>query len=221
VAINPATGLTDKQESFCHEFLKDFNATAAYQRAGYRASEATARKNASRLLTKGNVQAYLSELRSRVSRRAEVTLERTLQEMGRVAFSDITDMLSFDGAGVTFKDSADLPADVTAAIESVSSQTTVTKVGSQEETRVTMKAKLHNKVAALNFLADFFGIRDDFNKARATLKRYGLLLVEDSDSDTGWRVTQLDANRATADDDAATDDAIAAFSEAISPPEGE
>lgn len=199
--------LTGKQQRFCYEYLIDFNATAAYQRAGYRTKGHGASVEASRLLQKPKIQAYLSQLRSRVSRNAEVTLERTLQEIARVAYSNITDVLSFDGTGVIFRDSAELPEDVTAAIASISSQSITT----EGETRVTMRAKMHNKVAALNFLADFFGIKDDFNKARATLRRYGLLLVEDVEAPAGWRVDAYDP----AADERDSEAAIEAFSEAI------
>ncbi|MGB3612395.1 MAG: hypothetical protein WBA10_01285, partial [Elainellaceae cyanobacterium] len=87
-----------------------------------------------------------------------------------------TDVLSFSQDGVELKDSAELSADVTAAIASIS------------QTPRGLRLKMHDKMAALSLLADFFGIRDDFNKARATLKRYGLAMVEDSSSETGWKL---------------------------------
>jgi phage terminase small subunit len=219
VAANPKTGLTDKQERFCEEFLKSFNATEAY-RTVYRCSQKAAESGGSRSLRNGKVQRYLSVLRSRVSRKAEVSLERTIQELARVAYSDITELLSFDSEGVTFRDSKTLPKDTTAAIESISSQTTVTRQGSQEETRVTLKAKLHNKMAALSQLMEFHGAKDEFNKARKALKRYGLLLLEDDDSESGWRVELASTSADTSDEDA-VEHAIAAFSEAIEPPESE
>ena len=188
MARNPATGLTDKQQRFCEEYLRDFNATAAYLRAGYSGNTTTARQNGSKLLTNTNIQAYLSTLRQRVGDRAEVTLERTMQEIARLAFSDITTALTFDENGVKFKSSTQLPKDVRAAIASVSSTETAREFRGETEIKVTYSMKMHNKVAALNLLADFFGIRDDFNKARATLKRYGLALVEDLGSELGWRL---------------------------------
>lgn len=54
--------LTDKQQKFCREYLKnyDFNATQAYINAGY--NPKSARSNASRLLQNEYVQAYLKEI---------------------------------------------------------------------------------------------------------------------------------------------------------------
>ena len=188
MARDPSTGLTDKQRRFCEEYLKDFNATAAYCRAGYSGSEASMRSMASKLLTNANIQAYLSALRQSTAQRAEVTLERTLKEISRVAFSNITDALSFSDHGVEFKDSGALPSDVTAAIESV----TWAETESEKSTTTRKSLKMHNKMTALGFLANYFGINDDFNQARGTLKRYGLALVEDVGSENGWRLERYD-----------------------------
>ena len=173
--------------------MKDFNATAAYLRAGYRATPASARTESSKTLTNPNVQAYLFQLRQRVSDRTQVTLERTVEEIARVAFSNITQTLSFDVEGVRLRSSSQLPDEVTAAIASVSSTELTKTFRDATETTVTYSLKMHNKVSALTLLADFFGIRDDFNKARATLKRYGLLVVQDTDSDLGWRLERADS----------------------------
>lgn len=53
--------LTDKQEMFCREYLKDLNATQAAIRAGYSAK--TANAAAGRLLSNVSIQARISELK--------------------------------------------------------------------------------------------------------------------------------------------------------------
>ena len=178
------TGLIDKHKRFCEEYLKDFNATAAYLRAGYTCSEESARRLASKLLTNVDIQGYLNTLRENASRKSEVTLERTLREISRVAFGNITDSLSFSSSGVVLKDSDELPKEITAAIASVSSTETETDVSRN----INFSLKMHNKMSALSLLAKFFGIDNDFDQARATLKRYGLALVPDSESETGWTI---------------------------------
>lgn len=55
-------GLTERQERFCNEYLKDFNGTQAAIRSGY--SEDTAKEIASENLTKPNIKARLDELRA-------------------------------------------------------------------------------------------------------------------------------------------------------------
>ena len=172
--------LTDKQKKFCEEFLKDFNATDAYVRAGYKSSREGARKSGSRLLTNVDIQAYLAKLRNQAQERTKVTIDRTLEEIARVAFCNLTDAVDFDASGVRFKDSGKLPDNVTAAIEGVTH--TISDKGERQS------IKMHNKIAALGLLANFFGINTDFNQARASLKKYGLALVPDESSELGWRL---------------------------------
>lgn len=52
--------LKGKRKRFCHEYLKDRNATQAAKRAGY--SEKCARQQGQRLLTNADVSAYIAEL---------------------------------------------------------------------------------------------------------------------------------------------------------------
>ena len=183
-------GLTDKQEAFCVEYLKDFNATRAALAAGY--SSKTARQSASENLKKPNIQARLSELRTATGRATAVTLERVVQELGHVAFSRFTDVARFDNGSMTLKDSATLPDEVLAAIDSVSVTETVT----DGSATVKQSLKMHNKIAALKILGTFFGIDSDFNQARASLKKYGLALVEDPGSKLGWKLDEYDPNTA-------------------------
>lgn len=180
---NPSK-LTDQQQQFCHAYLRTFNGTDAYQSVYRSKSRNGAGAAASELLRNPKIQRHLSELRERISNRSEATLERTLAEISRVAFADITDVLSFSDRGLSLKDSDNLADDVTAAIESVTIHETVTENGTTRKQSV----KLHNKMTALGYLADYFGLRDDFNKARATLKRYGLAVVPDAESDIGWKI---------------------------------
>ncbi|WP_251278282.1 terminase small subunit, partial [Enterobacter hormaechei] len=68
--IDPATGLQDQQRRFADEYLVDFNGTAAYMRAGYKATGAAASAAAARLLANPKVQAYLA------SRKEELLLSQ-------------------------------------------------------------------------------------------------------------------------------------------------
>jgi hypothetical protein len=94
------------------------------------------------------------------------------------------EVLTFTDDGVKLHDSETLPPEVTAAIESISVNETITDGGRT----VKKSVKLHNKLTALGFLSNYFGINDDFNQARATLKRYGLALVEDPSNPSGWSI---------------------------------
>lgn len=166
--------LSIKQKQFCLEYLIDFNATAAAVRAGY--SSNSAAEIGHENLRKPQIQSHLSKLREATGITSSVTLERTLEEISYIAFARISDVLSFSDAGVVLKNSESLDDFAVAAIAHVKSTPASTLLG------------LHNKMAALTLLAKYFGIDSDFDQARAVLKRYGLALLQDDESDLGWRL---------------------------------
>jgi len=59
--------LSEKQKRFCEEYTVDFNGLQAAIRAGY--SEKTANQQASRLLTKVNIQQYIKGLQEKLSKK--------------------------------------------------------------------------------------------------------------------------------------------------------
>ena len=81
--------LTEKQKRFVAEYLVDLNATQAAIRADY--SEKTARSIGQRLLTNVDIQAAIQEAIAKRSERTEITQDRVLQELARVAFANGTD----------------------------------------------------------------------------------------------------------------------------------
>lgn len=83
--------LTAKQRCFVEEYLVDLNATQAAIRAGY--SEKTAEAQASRLLTKVNVQELIDELMAERSQRTEITAEKVLQRWWDIATADPNEII--------------------------------------------------------------------------------------------------------------------------------
>ncbi|HCQ9667044.1 TPA: terminase small subunit [Acinetobacter baumannii] len=69
--------LTPKQQRFVEEYLIDLNATQAAIRAGY--SEKTAKEIGSENLTKPNIAKAIQEAQSRLSNKAQVTVEMVVQ----------------------------------------------------------------------------------------------------------------------------------------------
>lgn len=91
--------LTAKQQRFVEEYLVDLNATQAAIRSGYSAK--TARSVGAENLTKPDIQAAIQERRSRIAAKLEVTQERIVAELARIAFSDIRKVVkwrSYDAA---------------------------------------------------------------------------------------------------------------------------
>lgn len=138
--------LTRKQDRFCLEYIKDMNATAAARRAGY--SEKTADKEGSRLLGKPHVQERLAELRAEIAKDAGIQVKTVVDELVKVAFSNITDILA-DSDGLKVKPFEELTQAQKAAIAEISE--TTNKYGT------TKRVKMHPKLMAMDMLMKHLG----------------------------------------------------------------
>jgi phage terminase small subunit len=89
--INVAN-ITEKQKRFVDEYLIDLNATRAYK-AAYPSvkKDEVAASAAVRLLRNVKVQAYMKERQKKIQERTEVTQDRVILELARIAFSNGSD----------------------------------------------------------------------------------------------------------------------------------
>lgn len=86
--------LTDKQRLFCIYYSKSFNATQSYKKA-YDASYAVANVEGCRLLANPRVREEIMKLKEMAYSKALLKPEDIFQKYMDIAFSDITDYLSF------------------------------------------------------------------------------------------------------------------------------
>lgn len=86
--------LTDKQELFAREYLKDLNATQAAIRAGY--SEKTANEQASRLLANVNVQTFVAELKATRVEQTGIDAAYVLRRLVEIDQMDVLDIMTDD-----------------------------------------------------------------------------------------------------------------------------
>jgi phage terminase small subunit len=100
LSLNPREvympGLTPKQQSFCEEYLIDKNATQAAIRAGY--SEKTAYSIGNENLSKPEIMAFLDQAIAAQSKRTLITADRVLEEIAKLAFFNMEDVLDDTGA---------------------------------------------------------------------------------------------------------------------------
>ncbi|EEV7641554.1 terminase small subunit [Escherichia coli] len=94
--------LTDKQELFAREYLKDLNGTQAAIRAGY--SEKTANEQASRLLANVNVQKFVAELKTARVEQTGIDAAYVLRRLVEIDQMDVLDILLQDGELKPIKD---------------------------------------------------------------------------------------------------------------------
>src|SRR5947209_3662193 len=80
------TALNPKQQRFVAEFLVDFNATKAAIRSGY--SARTAGAIGGENLQKPEILAAIQSRRAAVVAKLEITVERLVTEMARIALAD-------------------------------------------------------------------------------------------------------------------------------------
>lgn len=152
--------LTAKQIRFVDEYLVDLNATQAAIRAGY--SEKTAAATAARLLRNVNIQNEISRRQKDLQRRTEVTQERVVKELARIAFANIADYVHVetqtrtkdDGTETTYQivmlsETEDLSADQRAALAAVKQSVNGVEI------------KLHDKIKALELLGRHIGLFTD------------------------------------------------------------
>lgn len=87
--------MSEKHARFVAEYLIDLNATQAAIRAGY--SPKTANEQGCRLLANASVAQAVAEGQRKRLHSAELSATRVLEEMRRLAFSDVRDLFDEQG----------------------------------------------------------------------------------------------------------------------------
>lgn len=146
---NKRKRLTPKQARFAEEYLIDGNATQAALRAGY--SERSAYSQGQRLLKKDEVQECIRKGQERIQRRLEVTQERIVKELARLAFCDPRDFFTEHGALKPIHELSDDAAAVIAGMD----------VSKGLNGEILRKIKLNRKEKALEMLCKHLGLFDE------------------------------------------------------------
>lgn len=117
--------LTDKEYIFANFYLGEakFNATEAAKLAGY--SKRTARQQGSRMLSNVDIEKYIQERSKNFLEKLEITQERVLVELSRIAFANVTDLFEDDWK---LKSLSDVPKETTAGIKNLTKTETGVKV---------------------------------------------------------------------------------------------
>jgi phage terminase small subunit len=145
------TPLSDREKLFVSEYVKNFNASEAARAVGV--SEASARSRGCNMLAKASVQAAVQALVQQRLNRNLLTADRVVQEIARLAFSDVGNL--YDEQGL-LKSPRDLDPDTRAALASVESVEDRLIAGVS-----TKKVKMYDKVAALTLAAKHLGMLVD------------------------------------------------------------
>ncbi len=130
------------------------NQAKAALMAGY--SKKYASKQSYLLFEREDVKAEIARRQARISKRFEVTYDRTIIELAKVAYANLGDYMNIDkDTGVILiegKDLNELDYEQLAALGEVTTETHTQGKGDDRETVTRVKVKLHNKLTALDML---------------------------------------------------------------------
>ncbi|MEE4244539.1 MAG: terminase small subunit [Kangiellaceae bacterium] len=152
--------LSPKQKLFCENYvLNGYNATQAYLAAGYAKSDPKiARVNAAKLLSKDNIQYHIRTLESEKEGQFKVSKDDILNQLGKIAFGNLDDLVEFKHGKAVLKDDIDPQKrrNALAGINSISSSMSFTKDGQAKSFSIGNKDRLK----ALELIARMTGVLD-------------------------------------------------------------
>ena len=171
--------LTDKQRLFCIYYVRCFNATKAYQKA-YECSYETAMVEGSKCLRKPKVKEEICKLKQNRLNQEFLSEEDIFQKYMDIAFSDITDYVSFKTEEVpvmSMKGPVEIKNQKTgqteilkekASVVRLKDSTTVdgTIVSEIRQGKDGVSIKLADRMKALQWLSDHMDLATEEQKAR-------------------------------------------------------
>lgn len=165
--------MTKKQKRFVEEYLIDLNATQAAIRAGY--SPDTAGSIGNENLKKPEICACVEKAMAERSKRTGVCADRVVQELAKIAFLNLRDVIDPKTAAVR-EDASD---EDTAALQSIKVKKSYSETGESIE----REAKAADKLKALELLGRHLGMWNDKLDVNGV---EGVVIVNDiPKSDTG------------------------------------
>ncbi|WP_454917104.1 terminase small subunit [Xanthobacter sediminis] len=163
--------MTPKRDLFVVEYLKDLNASAAAERAGY--SWHTAGKIGHELLKIPEIAAAIQCAMDERAEREKITADRVLREAAAVALFDPRKLFNPDGTMKPLNELDDATAAAIAGIEVVE----IADGDGQPIGRV-KKVRLADKLGALTLLARHLGMLNDKLTLRGDAENPLTLLVK-------------------------------------------
>ncbi|AUQ74767.1 terminase small subunit [Phaeobacter piscinae] len=172
--------LNEKQKRFAEEYLIDLNATQAAIRAGY--SERTAEQQGYQLLQKTSVMEAVRDAQEARSKRTEITQDKVLQELAKVAFSDLRKVLTTGGALIDAQDWEDDVAGFVSSVEVVKKPSGEYDEDGNPIIDHVHKIRAWDKMAALEKLGKHLGMFVDRSKVEHSGPNGGPIQTETGSS---------------------------------------
>ena len=146
--------LSHKHQQFVHEYMRDLNAAAAYQRVYSAASKKAAWTAGPRLLRSVQIATIVAELRAKRIEAADISAARTLEELRRLAFCDAREFFDQDG---NIKPVKEWSAEMGAMVQQFEIVVKNAVAGDKHQD-VVHKIRIWDKPKALELLAKHFAL---------------------------------------------------------------
>lgn len=165
--------LTDKQRLFCLLYIKCFNGTKAYQKA-FECDEYSARVNASRLLTNDNIRNEIMMLKQERMNREMLSEADIFQKYMDIAFSDITDYVTFGVKAVTYSDKEGREATIDTSYVDVNESWMVdgSLISEISQGKEGIKIKLADRMKALQWLTEHMDMATEKQRLEVAKMKY-------------------------------------------------
>ena len=152
--------LTPKQEAFCNYYIENSNASNAY-RLAYNASgmkPETVNRKSAELLNNGKITARVEDLKNELKDKSDITKEKILSELGKIAFSSIAHLHNTWIERVDFEK---LTEDQKATIKSISTKVQRKIIGTSDKPEIInveyVKIELYDKLKAMDTINKMLG----------------------------------------------------------------
>lgn len=163
--------LTPKQVLFCKEYIKDFNASRAALAAGY--SKQTAYAMGAENLKKPQIQGYINQITKKKVEKLDISAEKVIEEIAKIAFSNVDDLGEWDENGVfVLKSSEEMSDAAKAAISTINYS--ATKMG-ESLVKTDLKITKESKLKALELLGKYTGA---FNKDESEKQNINIQIAD-------------------------------------------
>jgi phage terminase small subunit len=164
-------------QQWAREYLLDLNPTAAARRCGFKQPFITV----SRFKQNPAVQALLKKILDQALANADVSVERTLAEIGKLAFLNPSDIMSWSGRRFVIKDMDEIPEEARVAIRKV--------IRREFNNRTEFEVEMYDKLKALELLGKYHALFTDKSRNEwvdATKRNTGVLRVPESVDEETW-----------------------------------
>lgn len=148
--------ISDKEEKFIEKYVETLNGTESYLYAYPKAKPSSAKSGATRMLSNDFIKVEIEKRVAKRTAKNEITVDRILQELAKIAFSNVGDL--FDPKTNAMKKVGDIDPSTLSAVSGIS----IDEMGyGKQAMGTTKKIKMYDKIRALEKLGHYVGLFKD------------------------------------------------------------